>query len=97
MKINGNFDPKDIGKVNSNSVSKVKSDSSSEVSGLVADNSSLVSQLSSKLSEIKAGQPPFDAEKVAQVKAAIAAGEFKISPEAIADKIIKEARELVGN
>lgn len=37
----------------------------------------------------------FDAEKVARVKAAIADGSYKINAEAIADKLIANARELL--
>lgn len=97
MKINGNFDPKDVGKVNANSVSKAKTEGAEQAPAADKDKGSSVSQLSGRLSEVKAGQAPFDAEKVAQVKAAIAAGEFKVNPEAIADKIIKEAKELLSN
>jgi len=38
----------------------------------------------------------FDADKVAAIKAAIAAGEFKIKPEAIADSLIASTRELLA-
>src|ERR1700712_4330923 len=37
----------------------------------------------------------FDAEKVARVSGAIADGSFKINPEAIADKLIASAQELL--
>ena len=38
----------------------------------------------------------FDAEKVARISKAIDAGTFKINPEAIADKLISNAAELLG-
>lgn len=38
----------------------------------------------------------FDAEKVARVSKAINEGTFKINPEAIADKLISNATELLG-
>ncbi|MGZ5268938.1 MAG: flagellar biosynthesis anti-sigma factor FlgM [Caldimonas sp.] len=38
----------------------------------------------------------FDAEKVARMSEAIAAGTFKVNPEAIADKLISNAQELLG-
>ena len=38
----------------------------------------------------------FDADKVASIKAAIAAGQFKINPDAIADSLISSTRELLG-
>jgi negative regulator of flagellin synthesis FlgM len=37
----------------------------------------------------------FDAEKVARMSAAIASGDFKINAEAIADKLIANAQELL--
>lgn len=38
------------------------------------------------------GNRRFDAEKVARIKAAIAAGEYKINPSRIADKFIEHDR-----
>lgn len=38
----------------------------------------------------------FDAEKVAAIKAAIANGEFKINPDAIADSLIASTKELLA-
>lgn len=38
----------------------------------------------------------FDAEKVARISAAIDNGSFKINPEAIADKLIANAQELLN-
>jgi negative regulator of flagellin synthesis FlgM len=38
----------------------------------------------------------FDAEKVARISKAIDEGTFKINPEAIADKLISNAQELLG-
>lgn len=38
----------------------------------------------------------FDAEKVERIASAIAQGRFKINPEAIADKLISNALELLG-
>lgn len=38
------------------------------------------------------GNRRFDAEKVARIKAAIAAGEYEIDPERIADKFIEHDR-----
>ncbi|MEP7100290.1 MAG: flagellar biosynthesis anti-sigma factor FlgM [Burkholderiales bacterium] len=40
--------------------------------------------------------PEFDAEKVARISKAINDGSFKINPEAIADKLISNASELLG-
>lgn len=38
----------------------------------------------------------FDTEKVKRIAQAIKDGEFKINPEAIADKLISNAQELLG-
>ena len=38
----------------------------------------------------------FDAEKVARIAQAIGDGTFKVNPEAIADKLIANAAELLG-
>ena len=53
----------------------------------------LSSTASTLLSSGAAGE--FDAEKVARVSGAIADGSFKINPEAIADKLIANAQELL--
>jgi negative regulator of flagellin synthesis FlgM len=42
-----------------------------------------------------AGSAEFDAEKVARISKAIEDGSFKINPEAIADKLIANAQELL--
>lgn len=42
------------------------------------------------------GSGEFDADKVARVGAAIADGSFKVNPEAIADKLIANAQELLS-
>jgi len=38
----------------------------------------------------------FDAEKVARISQSIRDGTFKVNPEAIADKLIANAQELLG-
>lgn len=43
-----------------------------------------------------AGAAEFDAEKVARLSKAIEAGSFKVDPQAIADKLIASAHELLG-
>lgn len=40
--------------------------------------------------------PEFDAEKVARISKSIEDGSFKINPEAIADKLISNAQELLS-
>jgi negative regulator of flagellin synthesis FlgM len=43
-----------------------------------------------------AGTPEFDSEKVSRIAQAIREGKFKINPEAIADKLIANAQEVLG-
>lgn len=42
------------------------------------------------------GEGAFDAAKVERISAAIRNGEFKANPEAIADKLIQNAQDLLG-
>ncbi len=44
-----------------------------------------------------ASAPEFDAAKVERMKQAIADGSFKVNAEAIADKLIANAQELLGS
>ncbi|MDQ6638933.1 MAG: flagellar biosynthesis anti-sigma factor FlgM, partial [Pseudomonadota bacterium] len=53
----------------------------------------LSSTASTLLSGGAAGE--FDADKVARIGAQVADGSFKINPEAIADKLIANAQELL--
>jgi len=41
-------------------------------------------------------EAPFDATRVDAIKAAIGAGQFKVDPEAVADKVIASASQLLG-
>ena len=43
-----------------------------------------------------ADDPTFDASKVERIAAAIRNGQYRINPEAIADKLIVNAEELLG-
>ena len=60
------------------------------------DINPLASQMAAAEQEIRE-RPAFDAEKVAAIKDAIAAGKFQINPEAIADSLIAVSRELLQN
>lgn len=55
-------------------------------------------KLSSTATELAANSadPSFDAEKVDRISRAIADGTFKVNPEAIADKLIANAQEVLG-
>ncbi|MCA3239955.1 MAG: flagellar biosynthesis anti-sigma factor FlgM [Rubrivivax sp.] len=55
-------------------------------------------QLSSAAQGLKAadGDPAFDGAKVERIAQAIRDGKFTVNPEAIADKLIVNAQELLG-
>jgi negative regulator of flagellin synthesis FlgM len=40
-------------------------------------------------------EAPFDAKRVDAIKAAISSGQFKVNPEAIADKVLNSASQLL--
>ncbi len=40
--------------------------------------------------------PPVNSARIQEIKQAIAEGRFKINPEAIADRLIESARDLIG-
>ncbi len=54
----------------------------------LSPEASLLSQLSS--------DPTFDAKKVERIAQAIRDGQFRVNPEAIADKLIANAQELMA-
>ncbi len=58
-------------------------------------------QLSSRALELQAlesamaGAPVVDSARVAEIRQAIASGVFKVNPDAVADKLLQTARELL--
>lgn len=65
--------------------------------GAAAPGGSATVKLSSAATALLEGsEGGFDAEKVKRVRDAIADGTYKINPEAIADKLIANAQELLG-
>ena len=63
---------------------------------VTADPSAKI-ELSTAASTLLSGSatPEFDAEKVARISKSIDDGTFKVNPEAIADKLISNAQELL--
>ena len=57
-----------------------------------------LSEMATKLSQLETqfGSGDFDAKKVAEVKAAIAEGRFKVNADAVADKLMASVAELLG-
>ncbi|WP_374353809.1 flagellar biosynthesis anti-sigma factor FlgM [Chitinimonas sp.] len=43
-----------------------------------------------------ASQPAIDTDKVAEIRQAISEGRFSVNPDAIADKLVKSVKELLG-
>jgi negative regulator of flagellin synthesis FlgM len=56
-------------------------------------------QLSSLASQLQASESavPFDVSRVAEIKQAISEGKFSINANAIADRLIDSARELIDS
>lgn len=53
--------------------------------------------LSPLAGSLKGGeQPPVNSAKIQEIKQAIAEGRFKINPDAIADRLIESARDLLN-
>jgi len=48
------------------------------------------------LLDVEGGAPEFDSEKVSRIAQAIREGKFTVNPEAIADKLIANAQELLS-
>lgn len=58
-----------------------------------------LSDLSSRLAEMEASLgtgPAFDAQRVGEIKQAIADGKFRVNTDAVADKLIANVREMLG-
>ena len=54
-----------------------------------------ISSLSARMNEVGAGETPVDAQRVAEIKQAIAEGRFQINPERIADGLLASVREML--
>ena len=65
-------------------------------SGAAAGERVDISSLSARLQEVGAGETPMNAERVAEIKQAIAAGRFQINPERIADGLLTSVRDMLA-
>jgi negative regulator of flagellin synthesis FlgM len=76
-----------------------KAGETAAASSAAATDPSAKVELSSAASSLLAGSASsdFDADKVARIAQAISDGKFKINAEAIADKLISNANEVLGN
>lgn len=93
MKINGKLDTGGLDKLTTPGKSPAAANTAK--TGETAQESA-VAALSGRLSDVKAGEAPFDAKRVEEVRQAIREGRFEVNPEAVADSVIKAAKELVG-
>ncbi|GHT96260.1 hypothetical protein FACS1894185_2230 [Betaproteobacteria bacterium] len=50
----------------------------------------------SDAAQIKASETPVNSSRVQEIKQAIAEGRFRVNPEAIADRLISTAQELIA-
>jgi negative regulator of flagellin synthesis FlgM len=55
-----------------------------------------ISSLSARLQEVGAGEAPVNAQRVAEIKQAIAEGRFQINPERIADGLLASVRDMLA-
>ena len=65
-------------------------------SGTAAEPSAKVELSSAAMLSTDSADGSFDTEKVKRIAQAIRDGKFEINPEAIADKLIANAQELLG-
>lgn len=77
-----------------NSGSKKSPDKTSGEAASVSSADVTLSSLASTLAAAETEAAPVNLEKVSQLKAAIAEGQFKIGPERIADQLLKMAKEF---
>ncbi|MEN9626986.1 MAG: hypothetical protein RJA10_212 [Pseudomonadota bacterium] len=68
----------------------------SPAAGSPATPSSATVEISPEASALAAGDGSFDAAKVERISRAIQDGTFKVNPDAIADKLIANAQELLA-
>lgn len=55
-----------------------------------------ISALSARLHAGAAGEAPLDVQRIAEIKQAIAAGQFRVDPDRIAGKLLDGVREMLS-
>jgi|WetSurMetagenome_2_1015567.scaffolds.fasta_scaffold237516_2 negative regulator of flagellin synthesis FlgM len=55
-----------------------------------------ISSLSARMQEVGGGETAVNAQRVAEIKAAISEGRFQINPERIADGLLDSVRDMLG-
>lgn len=96
MKINGSSDPARAGQAGGGPAPER---AAGAAAAPVGGDKVRLSDLSSRLAELEAkltASGEFDPQRVERIKAAIANGEYRINPDAIADKLIESVRHLLA-
>lgn len=88
MKIDNNFKP------TATSVASKSAPAQTAPTGMAQEAVSL-SQIAGSLQASE--KPPVNTARIQEIKAAISEGRFKINPEAIADRLIESARDLLNS
>lgn len=78
-------------------VSERRTGSSAGASGVESSAKVQLSAAAQMVSQTDATEGVFDAEKVKRISDAIRDGKFEVNHEAIADKLLTNAQELLGN
>lgn len=87
MKINGSYNPTTSAITSRTTATKTPAGSNTQ-------EAVSLSNLSGSLQSSDA--PPINSARIDEIKQAISEGRFKINPEAIADRLIESARDLVN-
>ncbi len=99
MKIGNPLDKPGLGPVSNNRGDAAKAateTASTKASGSATGNSSTVALSSAATSLMGGSSADFDASKVDRISTAISQGQYTVNPEAIADKLIANAQELLS-
>ncbi len=99
MKINSES-PRNLGSTDVVSTNKTTANQGAKSTSATTSTSSIgsikLSETSRSLSAgVSGAEAPFDAKKVDAIKSAIASGQFKVNPEAVADGILASASQLL--
>jgi negative regulator of flagellin synthesis FlgM len=88
MKIDNNFKPTATGVASKPAPAQTASSAASQEAV----------SLSQVAGSLQAGErPPVNSARIQEIKTAISEGRFKINPEAIADRLIESARDLLNS
>lgn len=99
MKIGNN--PENVGPTSAERVASTKSNGPAKGGKAQSADAGTQVELSTTVSGLQAGvtaygDGDFDAQKVDRIAQSIASGQFKINAELIADKLISNARDVLG-